>query len=270
MILTTDTGLPLVGNGAPLNTRPFGEIVDTLARPYTTGPMGGLWRGFHQDHPDMFDQVGIVPGGVATIGLTRPGSGGGVYTPNPDNTMGAYDYTDHPGTSAPGIGGAYLETHCESVAVSLTYGGHYAYGTGLHTEATAALHVTPGTDLYALGCWFADLAPGVGVGIIGGVCRPPEAITALDFTLFDIVEGEHPVITCDSDGHGMIVLVDGVQVPFDGVGLNRFPIPDELAGSTLHGFEIDQHIVDYTAGAPSLARMQSAVAFSNFTMTLRG
>lgn len=261
MMLKTSAGV--------LNLRSSYEVFhDDFAR--SLGPLEAPWRGFHEDDPDMFDEVGIVSDGIATIALNRPANGGGLYVPNPANTLGAYEYGDYPGYSAPGIGGAYIETNSTSVVVDVTYGGHYEYAGGLHAEATAALHVTPGTDLYALGVWFARIGP-VGVSIIGGVCRPPEDIYPLAVSFFALTEGVHHVLRCDSDGTGMMVFVDGVQLSFDGgIGYNRYPIPPELLGSTKHGFEIDQHIVDYTDGAPDLTRLATAVAVRDIKIITRG
>jgi len=234
----------------------------------TVGELAAPWRQHADYHPEMFDRVGVVPGGVATTGLTRPDHGGPPWVPNPGNVGGAADYQDHPGYAVPGIGGASIETHSESVVVSLTYGGYYDHSGGLHTEATPLLHITPGTAEFGVGCWFFTVGP-YDWAVLGTVGAPPEGFSWFDLAQVPMTDGAHPVFTIDSDGETLTVAVDGVQVSFLGAGLNRVPVPEPLLGSTRHGFSIDQHIVDYTAGAPDLARMMSAPAFSDITIVSR-
>lgn len=236
-------------------------------------PMGLDWVDM-STYSTGFDPVGIINGSVATREVTRDLRTGKPYLPNPNNVRGAEDYLNSPTYLLPGIGGAYRETGSTKQIVSGMWHGLVGSSPtyGQHSEFAPGVHFVPGSVRGEMGAW-ASMLSGQGIillGYVGDPCERFEIVSTATFT--HNVPGTPRKITIDTNGTGVIVLVDDVQLSLVGfggnptVGMGRYPVPVELQGSTKHGFTIDQHIVNYSGGAPSPANLQAAPSFSEITM----
>lgn len=279
------TRLKLANPAMFLRTK--GYFKDTLARGNSADvcvPMGLDWVDLSSHSPGAFEPVGIINGKVATRALGASKYSGVPYAPNPANVRGAEDYSLTPGTLVTGIGGAWRETGQVAQRVTLRWTGltdplDPAYGS--HSEAAPGVHFVPGTRETNIGCW-ATCLPNSGVVLIGFVSDPPHHFGVYAYGTFPHVVGQEHEVYIETTGTHITAGIDGAQLPLSGIGVGAFGTgvnhglsPISVAtyapwaiGSTKHGFTIDQHIVNYSGGAPSLTNLQAAPAImSHITMT---
>lgn len=257
-------GSPLLADGSPLE--PSGVFADHFTRggvDQVVG-LGNGWVDLASVFPSDYDPAGILNGNIVTRALTRAGFAGLPYSPDPDGV--GDDFLNHPGRVAPGIGGAWRQTAWSDVDVEVLWSGNLGIET--HTEATPLVCVTPSSPMLGFGVWPSTYGPQP-LFLIGVIGRPPEDFATVGgVALFSHADGTPRRVRLVTAGGGATctLWLDGVQVSTELHGLDPIPIPAELHGSTLHGFAVDQHLVGYSAGVPSLSNMQAAAALSAITI----
>jgi hypothetical protein len=208
--------------------------VDQFDRP--DGLLLGGWT-----EGSIYDGQGFEPIGILgdKVVATRPFIRTGTYV---DPQSGG------PGDLFAGIGCAWRDFSTAHVKVTVRWAGNLE--TGAHSEGAPIVCVVPGTGLHSWGCWPTKLA-GTPLTFVGPIGNPVE-----DFAVYYTGDGvglddgeEHDIsIVTDATGENCTVWVDDVQKALSGVGaipsvgLNPAPIPAALAGSTMHGFAVDNHL----------------------------
>jgi hypothetical protein len=249
-------------------------------------PMGLDWVDLSTMSPGNFDPVGLLDGKVVTRALEREKYSGKHYVVNDDpaNNRGGEEYLNQPTTIMHGIGGACRETHSVRQRVNVRWCGlvNPALATyDKHSEAGAAVHFVPGDYHGCLGAWASSFDGITGVLLVGFVGNPCERFGVLAATTFAHTVGTERTVWIETTGTGIIAGMDSSQLPLDGTlvtggagtGVNHGLNPIDLAtfapwaiGSTKHGFTIDQHVVKYVDGRPSLANVQAAPALTSIEM----
>lgn len=249
--LLTATGIPLAG------LRVDGWFVDQFERgpADTVVPLGNGWVDLAHRFPGVYDPIGILNGQIVTAALTRSAITGTDWVPDPgDGEMD--DFLAYPDRIVPGICGAYRDVGTPDVRARLSWTGWWDYPR--HTEATALVCVNPLSPLLGVGVWQGRY-DGQRALMLGTIGNPPEAFHAFDGAGFAHVNGDDRVAEVRTHENGTLATLwlDDEQVELGIAGLDPVEIDEDLAGSTLHGFAHDQHMVAYEDGVPSLANMQA-------------
>jgi hypothetical protein len=204
--------------------------------------LGPQWSDCNSLRPDDFEPLGIHDGGVVIAdAFSRPGE----YDSTPPSA--------HPplqGRLHPGIGCAFRDTGSTRVTVKITWSGHHGV-TGeppiSHVEGTPLLYVAPEVPRFGFGAWTTELF-GRAVIFAGYIGAPPEDFEVIASAVLegDHVSGEPREVELRAEEPGRVtVWVDGKQVNFgNAFGLNPIEVDSALAGSTLHGFAVDSHLVE--------------------------
>jgi hypothetical protein len=114
-------------------------------------------------------------------------------------------------------------------------------------EASPLLHVVPGTSTHGFGAWLSTFhgKPNLGFLLVGTMGNPLVRFHALATSTFPRDDSVHLLsvrsvggqVTCYFDGVRMSLSANPSREPVDSVA-----VPEELAGSTLHGLAIDCHL----------------------------
>jgi hypothetical protein len=200
--------------------------------------LGQGWVDGHDWDPTAFEPVGIRDGAmVVTDPQARTGA---TYNAN-QNQAAPEMYAS--GQQYLGIACAWRETGLVAPTVTYTWSGHHS---PQHVETAPLINVTPGHPDHAFGAWTSMVlgAPVIYVGVIGS---PPELFDIDDLGGFSHTTGTPRVVQLRSNGTGVTVWIDGVQISMSVNGLNPVPIRAALLGSTKHGVAIDAHLASPAA-----------------------
>jgi hypothetical protein len=217
--MSTQYGIELGKTASQLNPRPeivsIGGTIPTLAVPWTSAhSLAG------QDN--WWDEIGVVDiGGVS------------YYTnPNPDQGAGA-----QPNNSG-ARGCALYNTEFTDVSVEVIWPGVYASG-----QSGPVVCINPDEDAFGL-CLYLEDFGGQWVHTLWDLGRKPNDLRPAAVAFADAhTSGDPVVLRMDVVGNNLKCYQDGVLLTLNnavtGLPSDTYPIPSELAGSTVHGVSID-------------------------------
>jgi hypothetical protein len=239
----------------------------------TVVALGNGWTDFAYAFPEDYDPCGILNGKVVVADVTRSAISGLPWAPDPGLPPHSYaDYLEHPGTIIPGIGGAWRDMGTPHVRCSVVWSGDWDYP--YHAEGTPIVCINPDSGAFGWGAWPSaytgeDFEFDVPAFLIGSIGKPPEDFAVVDAKDFAHTSGTPRTIELRTNtlGTTCTLWLDGVQQSTVQNGLNPIPIDPELHGSTLHGFEHDQHVAAYVDGAPSTATYWQTSSITEITIT---
>lgn len=228
----SDNGTPAVATAAP--APPQLAFRDSFGRP--DGTLGNGWvEGWAAT--GNYSELGLHSGAVAMVGPTIRN---GTYPPPCNTTRGLDGSAVPPGDIIAGVGCAWRQTGRTAISASIRWSGLWQIPR--HIEATPLLHVTPGTRAFGMGIWPGELY-GKPVFLVGAIGNPGRFFEPMDAAVFNHSDGQPRTITVVSDGAALRFFLDGAPVKLSKAGYDPLPVPEELRGSTLHGFAVDTHCV---------------------------
>ncbi len=260
--LITGDGRVLVGAGGALSAR--GRFRDDFDRgtPGVVRELGNGWGDLGMMYPRDYDTIGILNQQIVVRALSRQLEGR-EWARNESSVGGGEDYVWQPDRLLPGIIGAVRDYGGLPERIDIRWLGLSGRPTLPHSECASLWCFTPGTPELAFGAWYSTVgingsyAP---VILIGSIGHPPEIFADQldDVGLFTHTTGTPRTVSARCDGTGLTFWIDDVQIPGMRYGTSPVPIPENLRGSTIHGFAMDDHIINYENGRPSLANLQAA------------
>ena len=231
-LMTVAWGIESNSSSSPVHSPSPVVFNDSFSRP--DGSLGNEWvEGWAAT--GNYSRLGLHSGAVAMV---DPTIRNGTYPP-PCNTIPGSS-TVPPGDIIAGVGCAWRDAGATSVSVSIRWSGLWQFPH--HIEATPLLHVTPGSREFGIGIWPAELYEKP-VFLVGAIGNPGRFFKPLDAAVFNHTDGQPRTITVHSNGTSLRFFLDGAPVQLTKAGYEPLAVPEELRGSTMHGFSVDTHCV---------------------------
>lgn len=259
MTLTTQSGLTIVAqDGDRLTPFPRPEV-DFFDRGHQNEPvaLGNGWIDAHDVDADGYEQLGVYDGAAV---MRDPHSRTGLVDYAEDQTVGPAEMQANNEAYA-GIGMAYKDFETTRGYSEVLWSGWIDTAAGEHVEAAPMVHIDLSNDKGGIGVWPVEILLGetyIPVYLLGYVGNPVEHFFVIDTAVYTHVHKTPKRIGVHTTGTHVTAWVDGppgegTQIEWAIAGLDPIAVHADLLGSTLHGFEIDNHLLfafnpDFEAG----------------------